>query len=129
MFADQSLRERGYALEKLEEMRVESAVRLKRQQANTKTSHDKKLKPIPLAIGDLVLLYDSRFFHFPGQSSSDFGSKFFVSEYFGSKFLRTLDFGRREFRLWTWRDLRGYDSWASSKFKLPPTRVKRQVYG
>lgn len=41
MSADQSLRERGYAIEKLEETRVESTVPLKRQQANTKKSHDK----------------------------------------------------------------------------------------
>lgn len=67
MFADQSLREREFALEKLEETRVQSAVRLKLQQATTKRSHDKKLKPIPLALGDLVLLYDSRFVHSPGK--------------------------------------------------------------
>ena len=67
MAADQSLRERSYALEHLEEARKHAGHRLENQQKITKKAHDKKLKPIPLAIGDLVLLYDSRFVHFPGK--------------------------------------------------------------
>lgn len=66
-YADQSLREREFALEKLKETRVQSAVHLKLQRATTKRSHDKKLKLIPLAVDDLVLLYDVRFVHFPGK--------------------------------------------------------------
>ena len=67
MAADQSLRERSYALEHSEEARKHAGHRLENQQKITKKAHDKKLKPIPLAIGDLVLLYDSRFVHFPGK--------------------------------------------------------------
>jgi hypothetical protein len=67
MSADQSLRERGYALESLEEARKHASHRLENQQKITKKARDKKLKQIPLIIGDLVLLYDFRFVHFPGK--------------------------------------------------------------
>jgi hypothetical protein len=67
MTVDQSLKERGYAVEKLEEVRLEASSRLAHQQGLTKRAHDKKIRPIPLAEGDLVLLYDSRYMHFPGK--------------------------------------------------------------
>jgi len=65
MFEDQSLMERAYRLEELEETRFEASKYLTHRQALTKKYNDKGLRKQALKDGDLVLMYDSRFAHFP----------------------------------------------------------------
>ena len=68
MTPDQSSVERAYQLEELEEAREDASGQVQRRQAQVKKHHDKKLKkPAHLHVGDLVLLYDSRYAHFPGK--------------------------------------------------------------
>jgi hypothetical protein len=88
-----SLRERAYQLEKLEEAREDSSKRLAHQQQLTKKYHDKKLRSTPLQVGELVLLYDSRYMHFPGKLHTRWLGPYIVHAVFhnGSVQVGTLD--------------------------------------
>ncbi len=73
MIEDQSLMERAYRLEELEEARYEAGKYLTHRQALTKKYHDNGLRKEVLHEGDLVLMYDRRFAHFMGKLHTRLG--------------------------------------------------------
>src|SRR5450759_3344462 len=75
---------REYQLEALEETREEASKYLKHRQALTKKTHNKKLKKIYLLAGDLVLMYDSRFAHFPGKLHTRWLGPYIVHAFYGN---------------------------------------------
>ena len=93
MSEDKSLMERAYRLEELEEARNEASKYLTHRQALTKKYHDKGLKKAVLNDGDLVLLYDSRFAHFPGKLHTRWLGPYIVHKVFpnGSVQVATLE--------------------------------------
>ncbi|CAM6082642.1 unnamed protein product [Calypogeia fissa] len=89
----ESLKEKAYQLENLEETREQSARRLEHQQDKAKRYFDKHLKPKLLEKGDLVLMYDSRYIHFPGKLHTRWLGPYKVSKVFenGSIEVATLE--------------------------------------
>jgi hypothetical protein len=63
----ESLQARLLQLEALDEKRREAYLHTYAMQKYRKSFYDSKLAPKPFKVGDLVLLYDSRFFKFPGK--------------------------------------------------------------
>jgi hypothetical protein len=64
---EDSLKARLYALEALDEKRRDAHLHTYAMQVRRKSYYDSKLRPKQFKEGDLVLLYDSRFFKFPGK--------------------------------------------------------------
>jgi hypothetical protein len=64
---EDSLKVRLYALEALNEKRHDAHLHTYAMQVRHKSYYDSKLRPKQFKEGDLVLLYDSRFFKFPGK--------------------------------------------------------------
>jgi transposase InsO family protein len=94
MEADQSLMERAYQLEELEELREDASKQVRRKQAKIKKQHDKRLRKTTfLLAGQLVLLYDSRYAHFPGKLHTRWLGPYVVHQVFqnGSIQLETLE--------------------------------------
>ncbi|CAM6094023.1 unnamed protein product [Calypogeia fissa] len=92
MDEEASLEERAYQLEQLEEEREHVDRRLKNQQNLNKKYHDKKVQVVHLQPGDLVLMYDSQFAHFPGKLHTRWLGPYIVKNFFqnGSVEVATL---------------------------------------
>jgi hypothetical protein len=70
----ESLKQRCYELEQLDETRAQAYLHMATIQNRRKSFYDSKLKIKKLKTGDLVLLYDTRFQKFPGK---------FIMQWFG----------------------------------------------
>ncbi len=88
LLAHKSLQERDYQIEKLEEERENANQRVAHQQHLTKKYHNKKLKITKLQHRDLVLLYDSRFVHFPGKLHTRWLGPYTVHNIFWNGFVQ-----------------------------------------
>ena len=88
-----SLTDRNFWIEELEEKRDEALEQTRQCQEKSKRSYDKGLeKRTPIVVGDLVLVYDSRYAKFPGKLHTRWMGPYLVEEVYanGSMQLMTL---------------------------------------
>jgi hypothetical protein len=79
-------------LDILEEDRLLATTRVETRQAARKSLYDKNLKPLAIKDGNFVLLYDSRYAHFPGKLLMRWLGPYIVHQLFPNRFaqLRNL---------------------------------------
>ena len=93
----ESLQFRLSQLEKLDEIRAQALLTMEATQKRKKSYYDSKLKVKTFKPNDLVLLYDSRFQHFPGKLQVQWHGPYHVLECFPNGSVQLADFASTQF--------------------------------
>ncbi|KAH7420576.1 hypothetical protein KP509_13G012900 [Ceratopteris richardii] len=93
MGVEESLKERYIQLVKLEEKRLIAQQSLEAIQKGRKERHDKNLKTYVIQEGDLVLVYDSKYYKFPGKLQTRWAGPFKVVELNSNGSMQIQDLG------------------------------------
>ena len=93
----ESLQFRLFQLEKLDEIRAQALLTMETTQKWRKSYYDSKLKLKTFKPNDLVLLYDSRFQHFPGKLQVRWHGPYRVLECFPNGSVQLADFASTQF--------------------------------
>ena len=86
-----SLEDRLHKLVELDQARLVSLQNLEAMQRRRKAWHDRNIKIREFSKGDLVLIYDSRYYRFPGKLSIRWLGPFRVVEVFDNGSLSVQD--------------------------------------